>query len=252
MVRITIAKNNNDFGLPVGAIIDVAVANSQFNPFPPNRFADYVDGHAWAASGYVTISNVLTDQIGYLAFVGVSFGGSCFTGTPTNQSFQNKIVDGSINQLLSVGTGDTTAAAGPTATGATTKTTATTQNVGLFPSGAFPKGILTASAVKAVSETDIDYGVRKRSTTGSQVVGLTLAGVPISVVLPNTKVVIQGVGTAILDEQIAPAATSTAPTVVNGIHITVTQTNLFKLPVGAQIIVSHADSQTVSCTSNEC
>jgi hypothetical protein len=250
MIQITIARSN-DFGLPVGALIVIAYADSAFFPVPgPVSSVDLVDGHAYAAFAYVTISNVLTDQIGDLAFVDVEMGGSCFAGTPINQSNRNSIVDGSINQLLSVGTGDTSAAGGPTATGATTRTTATAQNVGLFPTGPFPKGILTVSAVKAVSETDIVYGVRTRSTTGSQVVGLTVAGVPITVALPNTKVVIPGVGTAILDEQIVPAATSAAPTVVNGIHITVTQTNLFKLPVGAQIIVSHADSLT--CVFSKC
>ena len=242
MVQITIATNN-DFGLPVGALIVIAEATARFNPVPPVSHPLYVDGHAYAAFAYVTISNVLTDQIGDLAFVSVAIGGSCFTGTPTNQSNRSNINDGSINQLLLVGTGDTSAAGGLTATGGTAQTTATAQNVALFPTGPFPKGILTVSAVKAVSETEIVYGVRKRSTTGSQVVGITVAGVPITVALPNTKVVIPGVGEAILNEQIVPAATSTAPTVVNGIHISVTQTNLFKLPVGAQIIVSHADSQ---------
>ena len=251
MIRI-VMTSTNDFGLPINTYISIAYAGSGFDLLPPFPSPGIASGSAWAADGHVTISNVLTDQIGVLAFTATGIGGGSCSPPSSGGSHSNTIIDGSIDHFLSVFTGDTTATAALTPTGLTVKTSATTQNAALFPTVNFPKGILTAAVVKAVSETDIVYGARERSTAGSEVSGLTVAGVPITVVAPNTTVAIPGIGEAILDEQLVPPVTSTAPTVVNGIHVRVTQNNPFHLPVGAEVIVSHADSASRLCTPNGC
>ncbi|MBA3572002.1 MAG: hypothetical protein H0W34_08545 [Pyrinomonadaceae bacterium] len=81
------------------------------------------------------------------------------------------------------------------------------------------------------------------SAAGSQFVGLKVAGVSINVTpAPNTRVDLVGFGHVILNEQIATNKTNSASLTVNMIHVFITQQNALGIPIGTNIIVSHAFS----------
>jgi hypothetical protein len=87
---------------------------------------------------------------------------------------------------------------------------------------------------------------RLSSAQGWQFAGLKVAGVVVPVdVAPNTRLALPGAGYVIINEQKLPAPGSTARTQINGLHLFVTKNNTLGVPVGTQIIVSHADSTAV-------
>ena len=62
---------------------------------------------------------------------------------------------------------------------------------------------------------------------------------------PNFRIDLPGVGYVIINEQKLPVPGSTAKTQVNGLHVFVTKNNTLGIPVGTEIIVTHADSTAV-------
>jgi hypothetical protein len=78
-------------------------------------------------------------------------------------------------------------------------------------------------------------------------VNLVVAGVPILVnPAPNTEIDLVGFGRVVLNEQITKVKTTSVSFTVNMIHVFVTQENVLGIPVGTEIIVSHAFSSLKS------
>jgi hypothetical protein len=145
-----------------------------------------------------------------------------------------------VGEILSSGTGRTTAYGKQLATGGVAKTTATVQDLSLF------NGLITADIVKAVAQDKLSDGNRTSSTEGTQFTGLRIAGAPVPVeVDPNTRIDLLGIGYVMINEQQVPSSTSTARVRVNGLRIVITQNNTLGLPVGTQIIIAHADATAV-------
>lgn len=225
MITINITTSNS-FGLQAGTQIIIANAKSGFTRATP---ALAVSGNAWAASSNQAAGNLIRNRIGLTALVTMGCPG---TGGKIKT---NSIAEVNVNPVLSVGTGKTTAFGGPVTGGAIAKTTATTENVSLL------NNLIRAESVMAVAQTAVAGGVRTRSTQGSGFAGLKVLGIPFpNIVPPNTKIILPGLGFVILNEQILPPASSDAPTVVNGLHIRITMSNVLQLPVGAELIVAHA------------
>jgi len=104
-------------------------------------------------------------------------------------------------------------------------------------------GMIVGSEVKAVSTTFKDNTGFHVSATGSKLVGLVVAGMPItSVPAPNTTINLLGVGKVVLNEQIVTGTSTTKGLTVNMIHVYVTQSNVLGIAVGTQIIVADARS----------
>jgi len=108
-------------------------------------------------------------------------------------------------------------------------------------------GVITADEVKAVSTTTHDVAGFHTSADGSTFVNLVVAGVPITVLPPpNTDITLPGFGHVLLNEQITKVTSRLASFTVNMIHVFITEANVLNIPIGTQIIVSHASSGLTS------
>src|SRR4030095_15171162 len=108
-------------------------------------------------------------------------------------------------------------------------------------------GVITADEVKAVSTTTHDNSGFHTSADGSTFVNLVVAGVPINVLpAPNTSISLPGFGHVVLNEQITKVRSRSASFTVNMIHVFIDVANVLNIPIGTQIIVSHAFSGLTS------
>jgi hypothetical protein len=108
-------------------------------------------------------------------------------------------------------------------------------------------GVITADQVKAVSTTTHDNNGFHTSANGSTFVNLVVAGIPIIVnPPPNTQINLPGFGHVTLNEQITRTRTRSASFTVNMIHVFIEVENPLNIPVGTQIVVSHASSGLTS------
>jgi hypothetical protein len=104
-------------------------------------------------------------------------------------------------------------------------------------------GLITAAEVGAVSTTRLNAGAFSVSGAGSLFVALKVNGVAIAAnVAPNTKIVLDGLGYVVLNEQIPKTGSSSANLTVNMIHVVINQTNVLGLPVSSNLIVASAHS----------
>lgn len=128
----------------------------------------------------------------------------------------------------------TTAVAGPQGSAYVARTTATVASANLL------GGLITLNAIQAVAQSTLQNGVVTGSADGSGFAGLTVAGIPIPLTTPpNTKLTLPLLGYVIVNEQtIAQDGSVTA----NGLHIHVSTANLLGLPVGADLVVAHAEA----------
>lgn len=139
---------------------------------------------------------------------------------------------------LSTGTIDTSVASEATSTGIATTSSSTIQNVNAL------SGLVTATAVQSVSTTSRNSrtGTFSTSAAGTEFVGLTVAGVPISgTPAPDTKLTLPGVGYVELNQQTSHVSATKASLRVIGLHIVVTLSTPLA-PIGTQIEVGFADS----------
>ncbi len=103
-------------------------------------------------------------------------------------------------------------------------------------------GTITATVVRSVATSTANGVTASSNATGTTLTNLIIAGV-VQPTNPaaNTTVTIPGIGTAILNEQIATGnGTTTTGLTVNALHVTITTAGI--LPVGADIIVASARS----------
>lgn len=108
-------------------------------------------------------------------------------------------------------------------------------------------GVITADEIKAVSTTTHDNSGFHTSADGSTFVNLVVAGIPIIVnPPPNTDINLLGFGHVVLNEQITKIRPRSASFTVNMIHVFITEANVLNIPIGTQIIVSHASSGLTS------
>lgn len=228
VINITVA---NSLKIPVGSQIIVAHAKSGFIRTQPPYV---VNGQAYATYARST-STLVENRLGRSAAIGMGCQG---TGGNTRT---NNINANSYTNVLTTGTGTTTAYGLVQSTGTRALMTANVQKVNLL------GGSITADGVKAVSESRYASGRGTNSTAGSQFLNLRVLGVftPTTAVQPNTRVELPGIGYAILYEVKQSASTSGSRTLVNMIHMYVTNgANNLGLPAGTEVIVASADSST--------
>lgn len=150
------------------------------------------------------------------------------------------------NNVASVDAGDVLGAGAVTSTlltkkGATTASMVTTSEVtglSLF------DGLITASAVKAVSKTNANTTTLSANGNDSQLVNLRIGGRLIDAdVEPNTKLQLAGLGTVTLKRTVTQkSGNASIRQTVEMLVIDVTVANRFGLGVGAKIVVAHAAS----------
>jgi len=105
-------------------------------------------------------------------------------------------------------------------------------------------GLITASAINAVSTTTIDNnGNFQLSSAGSNFSNLSVLGQNYNgPVAPNTRINLPLLGYVVLNEQSSNISAENATLTINMVHVYVTVGNLLGLQVGTQIIVSSASS----------
>lgn len=217
----------NSLGLPVGAELVVAHAAAGYNRHQPEAV---VAGSAYAAEANAAIGTTLRNEIGRLAFITMGCAG-------TNGKIRtNNITGASVDSVLALGAGTTTAMSQTSGTTTTAETTANVTGVSLL------GGLIQASAITSVAEEMLNGTTLTTSTNGTSFAGLKVGGISIPVdVPPNTQVTLPGVGYVVINEQIQPGAGRGSHLQVNGLRIVATTVNLLGLPVGAEITVAHAD-----------
>ena len=139
---------------------------------------------------------------------------------------------------LLTGTIDTSAASETTSTGVASTSMTTVQGATLL------GGLVSATTLESVATTSRDNSTKKfsNSAAGTEFLGLTVAGVPVSgTPAPNTKLALPGVGYVILNQQTGHIGGSKASLTVIAIHVVVTLSTPLA-PVGTNIVVSFANS----------
>jgi hypothetical protein len=105
-------------------------------------------------------------------------------------------------------------------------------------------GLITATTIKAVANTNANATQIASNATGSQFVNLVINGNPISAnPAPGTTIALPGVGSVVLKKVIISGNNTKARNItVDMLTIEVGLANGFGLPVGAKIVVAHATS----------
>ena len=193
-----------------------------------NSVAQFLEYSASAYGTYAYVGSTAT--IGKTAPVSVGPGcgtaqtGVTASGTVASLTAAPTAVTGSVNTSASTALNKATG-------------TADVHNVNLL------VGLISGSEVKAVSTTFKDSTGLHTSAAGSKLVGLVVAGMPItSVPAPNTTIQLLGFGKVVLNEQIVTGTATTKKLTVNMIHVYITQSNVLGIAVGTQIIVASASS----------
>jgi hypothetical protein len=200
-------------------------------------------GFQFTADAYGTYANV-----GHVIIAGktaVSSLGACGTTEPPVHG-ENTVLSVDASPVLTTGIINTTVdGTEPVAGTLQSMATADVHDASLLVT--VLGGVITADEVKAVSTTTHDASGFHMSAEGSAFVNLVVAGVPIFVLPPpNTDINLPGFGHVLLNEQISRTTSRGASFTVNMIHVFITQANILNLPIGTQIIVSHAASGLTS------
>src|SRR5713101_4319089 len=191
-----------------------SAANAQNSPGPGFQFsADAYGTHA-------TLGNTVV-----AGKTAVSTLGPCGTTEPPVHT-ENTVLTASLPPLFTTGV---------------INTTADVHDASLL------GGLITADEVRAVSTTTHDATGFHTSAAGSTFANLVVAGVPIFVnPAPNTVINLAGFGHVVLNEQISKVKSTHASLEVNMIHVFITHANILNIPIGTEIIVSHAFSSLTS------
>src|SRR5438552_4447636 len=242
-------KNKIDIGTMKGFAVIILGLGLVFGFGPAARTAtpslqpETSSGFQFTADAYGTYANV--DRVIIAGKTAVSSLGACGIVSPPVHS-QNTVVNADASPLLTTGVITTTAdCTEPVAGTLQAMATADVLDASLLITQL--GGIITADEVKAVSTTTHDNTGFHTSAAGSVLANLVVAGVPITVLPPpNTDIPLVGFGHVMLNEQITTISSTSASFTVNMIHVFITQANVLNIPIGAQIIVSHASSGLTS------
>jgi hypothetical protein len=200
-------------------------------------------GFQFTADAYGTYANV--GNVIIAGKTAVSSLGACGIVSPPVHS-ENSVVSADASPLFTTGVIHTTAdGTEPVAGTLQSMATADVLDASLLITQL--GGVITADEIKAVSTLTHDNSGFHTSANGSVLANLVVAGVPITVLPPpNTDIPLVGFGHVILNEQITKIRSTSASFTVNMIHVFITQANILNIPIGAQIIVSHASSGLTS------
>ena len=209
--------------LSVVAPTPATAAASGATASPAARYG--YSGHAFGT--YVSVGGVVKSGPSAVVALGC--------GPPAGFRARNSAATVTLGNTLSASTLATTESTGDSPT--RTATTARAQNANVL------GGLVTASAVKAVSITTHDAAGYATDAAGSTFTNLRVLGVPIiGTPAPNTTMQLPGVGRVVLNEQRSTVGTSSAKLTVYAIHAFVTQANALGLPVGTTAVVAGAVS----------
>ncbi len=222
-LHVTVA---NSQGLPVGARIIVGQVNSS-----QQRLAQptVVDAHSYGFD--------VTAQSG---------NGSAST-TPaapanlncTGGNAQNGAASTSSQQVGSAGAINDTVSGQIAPSGTTVTSTSNVANPNLL------GGLVKGSQITATANAN--WNNTGSGSASTDLTNMTIDGIPMSKSPgANTRESLLGVGYVILNEQTSSVNSSGATETLNAVDIYITQTNIFGIPIGTQIILGHATASAFS------
>lgn len=227
LMDLHIGSANNSFGLPVGAQFIIGQANSSEQRVTQNTL---IGGQAYSLDDTQQASSG-SGGIGKLTATPVPCGGGNSTSTLAGASYPGL---GSVGALTATATGQETSLP------ITATTTAEVQSLNLL------TGLIQGSQINATA----NVSQNSASGTGSTSVTLTnvsIGGIPaLSTPAPNTRLPLLGVGYVVLNESSTSSNASGTTASVNAIDVYVTVNNAFNLPIGTQLIIGHADANSVN------
>ena len=181
--------------------------------------------------------------------VAVSLGRSAYLPCPcqgTNgKTLTNEITTLKAREVLSAAAVRSTVYTRRDATTALNVSTSTISGLNLF------NGLITATTVKAVANTNATSSALSGSSIGSTFLNLKIAGKTISAnIAANSVINLAGIGKVTLKKVTNLKSSTRSDTTVEMLVVDVTVANPFKLDVGARIVVGHAFSGYTRTASN--
>ena len=226
---------------PTGDALDVVISHAQAHAdFPQATGCPVLPG---TVSGNATIVNEQANPSQLPVVVG-------FVSIPPQGGHDHQDLDQLSTSLVSGGTSVSDSAGTVLSSSSSSSSFATAQNVCVFP--AF--GVCTASAVTITSQANSSSGGGTSSSNpqGTSLLGLAVAGMTVSNnPPPNTTILVPGIGSVTLNEQICDSGgtppcsgASGSGITVRAIHVIIDNPNAPGVPQGANVIVgeAHADS----------
>ena len=231
MLSVTVTQTNT-LNLPVGATLSIGSVTAGYTRAQPKVG---VSGVGTVADANLAAGDVLLADLGSLGNTSI---GKC-TGT-NGRTIKKTVAAVNGGSLVTLAGGSSTAFGGPTDKKTTVaQTTATVSGVSLL------GGLITAGTLTAVANETAVNKIVTASAAGSTFGNLVIAGVPVPLTVPaNTIVPLPLLGQVVVNEQTVPA-NGRGPTVVNGLHITITASNALGAPVGTDIVLAHATATAV-------
>jgi hypothetical protein len=230
MLAIDVTQSNR-FGLAVGAQIILGHAQGAIIRAGGEVL---VTGNANAGAASAGMPGQLQATLGPLGYVGIACEGS------GGVARRNNVGNVAVGNLLGIGAGESTAVGDTNAKGAYVEATTSLSNLRLL------NGLIRVTAIKSVAREEVAGSVRRRSTNGTRIAGLTIAGVPITVSsAPDTRVNVPGFGYLVLNEQVIPPLDKQGLMQVTGLRLVINQNNILKLAPGAQLSIARATAATL-------
>ncbi len=195
---------------------------------------------SFGGNAYATFANAEAGP------VATQLGRSAYQPCPC-QGTGGKVLSNTVNTLHAGDNGRVLKAEGTRSTAFTEKTSSSARvmNTSTVTGLSALDGAITADAIKAVANTNATASTLKSTPKGSEFVNLRIAGQRIRAdVAPNTRVALPGVGHALLKSVKKGGNGETLSTItVDMLTVVVRKNNEFDLPVGARLVVAHAQSR---------
>ena len=197
-----------------------------------------------AAPGWSTPADA---AVARTAYTGNAYGTSAWVGSvaksvksayltfgcTTNGALRLSNTSAGVNLPHVVSTGNVATYASTYASPAQSRVVATTSGVRLL------DGLVTATAVRAASQTLRTATGYDRTSTGTTLTNLVVAGIPVDASTPpNTRIELPGFGYVVVNQQVKWLQSLT----VVGLHLYVTKVNALGVAVGTNVAVSHVMS----------
>ena len=227
LMDLRIGTANNSFGLPVGAQIIIGQADSSEQRVAQNTL---IDGQAYGLDDTQQASSG-SGGIGRVTATPVPCGGGNSTSTLAGASYPGL---GSVGALTATATGQETSLP------ITATTTAEVQNLNLL------AGLIQGNQINATANV-LQNSASGAGSTSVKLTDVSINGTPVlSTPAPNTRLPLLGVGYVVLNESSTSSNASGTTASVNAIDVYVTVNNSYNLPIGTQLIIGHADANSVN------
>ena len=226
---------------PTGDALDIVISHAQAHAdFPQPTGCSALPG---TVSGNATIVNEQTNPSQLPIVVG-------FVSIPPQGGHDHQDLNQLSTSLVSGGTSVSDSAGRVLSSSSSSSSFANAQNVCVFP--AF--GVCTASAtvIRSQANSASGGGTSSSNPQGTSLLGITVAGTAVSNnPPPNTTILVPGIGSVTLNEQICDngssppcSGASSSGITVRAIHVIIDNPNAPGVPLGANVIVgeAHADS----------